>query len=142
MTEPLDEFRARYEADDNVWWMTECGDHMNLFDAACERIDDLNYRLRAFKFMLDRETAKTTRLINVIRQADGLDPHEPALITTDQVRDALRSPYAPPPEGWEDFGTHANDEPVPELRFSLELHDDGLPLWEQVVPHRRSEQDV
>lgn len=41
MTQPLDEFRADYEADDNVWWRTECGDHMNLFDQALERIDEL-----------------------------------------------------------------------------------------------------
>jgi len=41
MTQPLDEFRAEYEQDYHVWWRTECGDHMNLFDEALERIDEL-----------------------------------------------------------------------------------------------------
>jgi len=44
MTEPtpsLDEFRKAYEADDNLWWMLQSGDHMNLFDQALERIDEL-----------------------------------------------------------------------------------------------------
>lgn len=133
MTEDLDSFRERYDADSNVWWMTDCGDHMNLFDAACERLDDQAYRLRAFKFMLDRETMKVTRVVNELRLATANG--EP--MRTDVLRAALAVPYPDPPEGWEYMGTHANDDPVPELRFSLETDDGGLPLWEQVVPHRR-----
>lgn len=39
-TPPLDEFLRLYEEDDNIWWRTGCGHHLNLFDAACERLDD------------------------------------------------------------------------------------------------------
>ena len=42
-------------------------------------------------------------------------------------------PIAPPP-GWEWFGTHAVDEPVPPLEFSEETDpEDGLPLWERLA---------
>jgi hypothetical protein len=40
-TQPLDEFLTEYEANDNVWWTLGCGDHMNLFDAALDRITEL-----------------------------------------------------------------------------------------------------
>lgn len=33
-TPTLAEFRALYEADDNIWWVTGCGHHMNWFDGA------------------------------------------------------------------------------------------------------------
>ncbi|MCC3333563.1 hypothetical protein [Nocardia abscessus] len=38
-TPSLDEFRRVYEADNNAWWRLECGHHMNLFDAALEKLD-------------------------------------------------------------------------------------------------------
>jgi hypothetical protein len=37
----LDEFITQYEQDDNVWWTLGSGDHMNLFDDALERIEEL-----------------------------------------------------------------------------------------------------
>jgi hypothetical protein len=37
----LSRFRAAYEQDDNIWWATTCGHHLNLFDAACEEADAL-----------------------------------------------------------------------------------------------------
>jgi hypothetical protein len=40
-TAPLDDFLAAYSADDNWWWRVPCGHHMNLFDAAIERIEEL-----------------------------------------------------------------------------------------------------
>jgi hypothetical protein len=38
-TPELDEFRARYNADDNEWWRIDCGHHQNLFEAACDEVD-------------------------------------------------------------------------------------------------------
>jgi hypothetical protein len=38
----LANFRPRYEANDNVWWVIECGHHQNLFDEACDTVDVLN----------------------------------------------------------------------------------------------------
>lgn len=38
-TAPLNEFLLAYGDDDNWWWRIGCGHHMNLFDAALERID-------------------------------------------------------------------------------------------------------
>lgn len=38
-TPSLDDFRQSYETDNNAWWRLECGHHMNLFDAALERLD-------------------------------------------------------------------------------------------------------
>lgn len=38
-TPPLDEFLAKYRADDNVWWALDSGDHMNLFDEALDRLE-------------------------------------------------------------------------------------------------------
>jgi hypothetical protein len=43
---------------------------------------------------------------------------------------------APPPSGWYPFGIHAgwNAEDIPpEIEFSDQTGDDGLPLWERVV---------
>lgn len=48
-TAPLDEFLAAYEDDDNWWWRIACGHHMNLFEAAIDRIEQLteeNKKLR------------------------------------------------------------------------------------------------
>ena len=41
VTPPLGEFVTEYERDDNVWWTISCGHHQNLFDAALERIAEL-----------------------------------------------------------------------------------------------------
>lgn len=38
-TPPLDEFLTAYEDDDNWWWRLACGHHLNLFDAAVDRIE-------------------------------------------------------------------------------------------------------
>ena len=45
-TPPLAEFRKAYDKDDNIWWMTGCGHHKNLFDEACDEIDRLRNALR------------------------------------------------------------------------------------------------
>jgi hypothetical protein len=37
----LTEFLMAYEKDDNIWWMVACGHHQNLFEAAVERIEEL-----------------------------------------------------------------------------------------------------
>lgn len=37
-----------------------------------------------------------------------------------------------PPDGWSQFGTHANCKSA-WLQFSEEVGEDGLPLWERVV---------
>lgn len=44
-TAPLEEFIAAYFDDDNIWWRMSCGHHMNLFDAAIERIRELEQRV-------------------------------------------------------------------------------------------------
>jgi hypothetical protein len=46
-TAPLEVFRKAYEDDDNVWWRTDSGHHMNLFDSALEEIDRLTAALVA-----------------------------------------------------------------------------------------------
>jgi hypothetical protein len=38
VTPPLDDFLREYEADNNTWWRTDCGHHMNLFEAAVDRM--------------------------------------------------------------------------------------------------------
>ncbi len=45
-TADLDEFLAAYEEDDNAWWYISCGHHLNLFDAAIERIRELERELK------------------------------------------------------------------------------------------------
>jgi hypothetical protein len=45
VTPPLDEFLKTYEQDDNVWWIMDCGHHMNLFDQAVERMEQAERRL-------------------------------------------------------------------------------------------------
>lgn len=40
-TPPLDEFLERFVADDNEWWRLDCGHHLNLFEAAVERMREL-----------------------------------------------------------------------------------------------------
>lgn len=55
-TPPLDEFRRLYAEDDNLWWRVECGHHQNLFEAACERIDELEQAQRLADSLLTRET--------------------------------------------------------------------------------------
>lgn len=49
MTETVDDFRDKYEQDDNIWWEKQCGDHQNLFDAACDEIDTLRDIIRALE---------------------------------------------------------------------------------------------
>ena len=43
-TAPLDDFLAAYDTDDNWWWRISCGHHMNLFDAAVERMREAEQR--------------------------------------------------------------------------------------------------
>ena len=38
VTPPLDEFLARFDEDDNEWWRTESGHHLNLFEEAVDRM--------------------------------------------------------------------------------------------------------
>ncbi len=40
-TAPLEDFLRIYEQDDNWWWRIACGHHQNLFDAAVERVREL-----------------------------------------------------------------------------------------------------
>jgi hypothetical protein len=53
-TPPLDDFRAAYDADDNVWWATACGHHQNLFEAACDQVDELRAELAAARATIAR----------------------------------------------------------------------------------------
>ena len=45
-TADLEEFITAYFEDDNIWWRIGCGHHMNLFDAAIERIRELEQQVR------------------------------------------------------------------------------------------------
>jgi hypothetical protein len=47
VTPPLDDFLREYEQDDNCWWRIPCGDHLNLFEAAVERMQAAERRLAA-----------------------------------------------------------------------------------------------
>jgi hypothetical protein len=38
VTPPLDDFLREFEANNNLWWSTDCGHHLNLFEAAVERM--------------------------------------------------------------------------------------------------------
>lgn len=38
-TAPLDDFLATMAEDDSVWWRVGCGHHLNLFEAAIERLE-------------------------------------------------------------------------------------------------------
>lgn len=43
-TPALDDFLARYDADDNEWWRLDAGDQLNLFNEAVHRMRDLERR--------------------------------------------------------------------------------------------------
>lgn len=45
VTPSLDDFLARFEFDDNEWWRIPCGDHLNLFEEAVERMQAAERRL-------------------------------------------------------------------------------------------------
>jgi len=45
-TADLEDFILAYFEDDNIWWRVGCGHHMNLFDAAVERIRELEQQVR------------------------------------------------------------------------------------------------
>ena len=51
-TPALKDFLTEYEADDNLWWRVGCGAHLNLFEEAVERIEDLEAELAALKALL------------------------------------------------------------------------------------------
>ena len=53
-TPPLDEFLREYEADDNIWWVMECGHHQNLFEAAVERMEEAEERATKAEQLLAR----------------------------------------------------------------------------------------
>jgi hypothetical protein len=62
MTDPtttdwFEVFRSRYANDDNEWWRTECGEHQNLFEEACERLDALAAEVRALRDQLAEANA-------------------------------------------------------------------------------------
>jgi hypothetical protein len=44
-TAPLEDFLIAYAEDDNWWWRIACGHHLNLFDAALDRIEELEYAI-------------------------------------------------------------------------------------------------
>jgi hypothetical protein len=46
-TPPLDEFIVAYENEANLWWRTDCGHHMNLFEAAVARMEKAEAELLA-----------------------------------------------------------------------------------------------
>lgn len=48
-TPPLGEFLERFNSDDNEWWRIECGDHLNLFEAAVAERDAALERIRLFR---------------------------------------------------------------------------------------------
>lgn len=52
-TAPLEEFIAAYEKDDNLWWSISCGHHQNLFEAAVEKIEQLQQTLRRVRLEVD-----------------------------------------------------------------------------------------
>jgi len=57
-TADLDEFLEDYADDDNLWWRIECGHHMNLFDAAVERIQQTEERCLVLKESYDKMLKK------------------------------------------------------------------------------------
>lgn len=71
-TAPLDEFRAAYEADDNVWWASSCGHHQNVFEDACDEID----RLRADLDRLREENETAQRTIDALTKAADRDARQ------------------------------------------------------------------
>ena len=47
MTSDLDTFLAAMAVDDNEWWRVSCGDHLNLFEDAVDRMKEAEARMRA-----------------------------------------------------------------------------------------------
>jgi transposase len=54
-TAPLMEFVPVYADDDNWWWSIACGHHQNLFDAALDRIDDLEAAIKRAEAQIAEE---------------------------------------------------------------------------------------
>jgi hypothetical protein len=68
VTAPLDEFRAAYGTDDNIWWSVGSGHHQNLFEEACEALDAVRAQLTEIRALCD--AARRGR--RVLRTADVL----------------------------------------------------------------------
>lgn len=58
-TAPLEAFLPAYEEDDNWWWEISCGHHQNLFEAAVERLAEV-----------DRLTAQRDAVLALCDEAD------------------------------------------------------------------------
>lgn len=48
-TPSLAEFQRLQAEDDNLWWQVNCGHHLNLFEAATERVAELERELAALR---------------------------------------------------------------------------------------------
>jgi hypothetical protein len=59
MTDSLDDAREAIAKDPNYWWRLETGDMQNLFDAACDEIDELGEALHNVLHRLHRTHGNT-----------------------------------------------------------------------------------
>lgn len=76
-TWPLPVFRSVYDQDDNIWWMTPCGHHMNLFDAACSELDETRDVLAAIRELCieSGESAPfVRRILDLIKEQHVIPP--------------------------------------------------------------------
>jgi len=56
-TAPLDEFIAAFEEDPNLWWRISTGHHLNLLEAAIDRIEELEAEVKRLRGYWDRARA-------------------------------------------------------------------------------------
>ena len=67
----LNEFRARYAEDDNEWWRTESGLHMNLFDDAIDIIEGVEEVVAEMGEHVDKSTDAWLYLVKLRKALDG-----------------------------------------------------------------------
>lgn len=58
MTPPLEVFRLEYQVDPMLWWKIGCGHHLNLFEMACDQLDEF----RGASEEADRLAAENMRM--------------------------------------------------------------------------------
>lgn len=70
-TMPLDEFRKRFEEDDNEWWRLQPGDMLNLFDAAVDRIEAVEEIVKEMKESVEEYSQTWFYLVKLQRVLAG-----------------------------------------------------------------------
>jgi hypothetical protein len=70
-TAPLADFLEAWEADDNLWWRLAAGHHLNLFEAAIEKLDEATQANDEYEALLDRLSQILTETAAALKGEPG-----------------------------------------------------------------------